>query len=63
MQYWKIELGDGQGLTTSHTVHRSGQCSRLESSMPFKHDLALQAIPLFKQPFKTQPHIENEDVT
>src|ERR1700738_4496830 len=40
-----------------------GQCSRLKSSMPFKRDLALQNIPLSKQPFKTQPQIENEDVT
>jgi hypothetical protein len=31
--------------------------------MPFKCDLALQNIPLSKQPFKTQPQIENEDVT
>ena len=31
--------------------------------MPFKHDLALRNIPLSKQPFKTQPQIENEDVT
>ena len=31
--------------------------------MPFKRDLALQNIPLSKQPFKTQPQIENEDVT
>jgi hypothetical protein len=32
--------------------------------MPFKCDLALQNIPLSKQPFKTQPQIEyeNEDV-
>ena len=39
------------------------QCSRLKSPMPFKCDLALQNIPLSKQPFKTQPQIENEDVT
>ena len=31
--------------------------------MPFKRDLALQNIPLSKQAFKMQPHIENEDVT
>jgi len=31
--------------------------------MPFKHDLALWNIPLSKYPFKTQPQIENEDVT
>jgi hypothetical protein len=31
--------------------------------MPFKRDLALQNIPLSKQPFKTQPQIEIEDVT
>ena len=30
--------------------------------MPFKSDSALQNIPLLKQPFKTQPQIENEDV-
>ena len=39
------------------------QCSRLKPSMPFKRDLALQNIPLLTQPFKTQPQIENEDVT
>jgi hypothetical protein len=31
--------------------------------MPFKRDVALQNIPLSKQPSKTQPQIENEDVT
>jgi hypothetical protein len=31
--------------------------------MPFKRNLALQNIPLSKQPFKTQLQIENEDVT
>ena len=31
--------------------------------MSFKRDLALQNIPLSKQLFKTQPQIENEDVT
>ena len=31
--------------------------------MPFKRDLALQNIPLSKQPFKMQHQIENEDVT
>ena len=31
--------------------------------MPFKRDLALQNIPLSKQPLKTQLQIENEDVT
>ena len=39
------------------------QCSRSKSSTPFKRDLALQNIPLSQQPFKTQPQIENEDVT
>jgi hypothetical protein len=37
--------------------------SRLKSLMPFKRVLALQIIPLWKQPFKTQPSVENEDVT
>ena len=40
-----------------------GRCSRLESPMPVKRDLALLNIPLSKQPFKTQPQIENEDIT
>ena len=31
--------------------------------MPFKHYVALQNVPLSKQPFKMQPQIENEDVT
>ena len=31
--------------------------------MPFKRDLAPQNIALSKQPFKTQPLIESEDVT
>ena len=35
----------------------------LKSSMPFKRDLGLQNIPLSKQPFKTQPQIEIEDIT
>ena len=39
------------------------QCSRLKSSMPFKRDLVLQNIQLSKQPFKTQPQIENENLT
>ena len=38
------------------------QCSRLKSLMLFKRDLTLQNTPLSKQPFKTQPQIENEDV-
>ena len=29
--------------------------------MPFKRDLALQNTPLSKQPFKTQPRLENEE--
>ena len=37
-----------------------GQCSRSKTSMPFKHDLALQSIPLSKQPFKTQPQIAKQ---
>ena len=37
--------------------------SRLKSSMPFIHNLALQNIPLSIQPFKMQPQTENEDVT
>ena len=41
----------------------SMQCSRLKASMPLKCDLALQNIPLSKQPFKMQPQIENEVVT
>ena len=41
----------------------SANVQRLKSSMPFKRILALQNIPLFKQPFKTQPQIGNEDVT
>ena len=31
--------------------------------MAFNNDLAIQSIPLSKQPFKMQPHIENEDIT
>ena len=31
--------------------------------MPFKHDLALQNKHLSKEPFKTQPQFENEDIT
>jgi hypothetical protein len=37
------------------------QCSRLKSSMPFKRDLALQNIPLSKQPFKMQPQTQNDN--
>ena len=50
-------------LNQEEKILRDWQCSRLKSSMPFKPDLALQNIPLSKQPFKTQPQIENEDVT
>ena len=31
--------------------------------MPFKHDSALQNIPLSNRRLKMQPQIENEDVT
>ena len=31
--------------------------------MPFRRDLALQIISISKKPFKTQPQIENEDIT
>ena len=31
--------------------------------MPFKRNLALQNIPLSKQPFKMQPQIQIEDIT
>ena len=31
--------------------------------MPFKRDLTRQNIPLSKQPFQTQPQIENDDIT
>ena len=44
-------------------METSSQCSRLESLMPFKRDLALQNISFSKQSFKMQPQIENEDVT
>ena len=53
-------------FATQPIAHPSGgQCSRLKSSMPFKHNFALQIklIPLPKQPFKMQPQIENEDIT
>ena len=39
------------------------QCSRLKSSMFFKHNLALQNIRLSKQPFKTQSQFEIKNVT
>ena len=68
VQDWKIRLGGGEGVTIDHMVLfcctvPATQCSRLKSSMLFKCDLALQNIPLSKQPYKTQPEIENEDVT
>ena len=44
-------------IATLTWTFRWTQCSRLKSSMPFK----LQKILLAKQPFKTQPQIENED--
>ena len=52
-----------QIVTSTNWGNQCSQCSRLESSMPFKRDLALQNRPLSKHPFKTQPQIENEDVT
>jgi hypothetical protein len=39
------------------------QCLRLKFSMPFKRDLALQNIPLSKQPFKIQLQTQNENFT
>ena len=42
---------------STETLIGSSQCSRLKSSMPFKHVLGLQNIPLSKEPFKTQPQI------
>jgi hypothetical protein len=45
-----------------HCAHNANQCSRLKSSMPFNCYLALENIPLSKQPFKMQPQIEIEDV-
>ena len=49
-------------IITMNYIH-GNQCSRLKSSMPFKHNLAIQNIPLSKQPFNTQPQIKNEDIT
>jgi hypothetical protein len=40
-------IASGSSKTTTHQCLRS-----LKSSMPFKHDMALQNIPLSKQPFK-----------
>ena len=51
------------GIISNPPSLPSIQCSRLKSSMPFKCDLALQNIPLSKQPFKTQPQFQNEDIT
>jgi hypothetical protein len=51
---WRRQLGVDMG---------GRQCSRMKSSMSFKCDLALQNIPLSKQPFRMQPQTENEDVT
>ena len=45
------------------TIEQGEPMFKMKSSMPFKHDLALQIIPLSKQPFKTQLLVENEDVT
>ena len=51
-------------MVIGHTSYLTWvQCSKLKFSMPFKHDLALPNIPLSKQPLKTQPQIENGDVT
>ena len=51
------------GSLSSTILISVDQCSRLKSSMPFKHKLALQNNPLSKQPFITQPQIEKEDIT
>ena len=58
-------IGSQQGRVPIHVWadKLDSQCSRLKSSMPFKRDVALQNIPLSKQPFKTQPRIENRDIT
>ena len=53
---------DGDGRMENGRKKRP-LCSRLKPSKPFKCDFNLQNIPPSKQPFKTQPQIENEDVT
>ena len=58
-----------QSVSRVHTTNMSHSertsCSVPDWSLqcPFKRDLALQNIPLSKQPFYTQPPIENEDIT
>ena len=52
-----------KGLNFWVHTSTSGSMFKLISSMPFKRDLTLQNTPLSKQPFKTQPQIEIEDVT
>jgi hypothetical protein len=54
----RISKGDRK-ITTCNRL----QCSRLKFSMSFKRDVALQNIPLSKEPFKMQPQLENEDVS
>jgi hypothetical protein len=36
---------------------------KIEVFNALQSDLAFQNIPLSQQPFKTQPQVENEDVT
>ena len=53
----------GAHLVGKYVLYSYCKCSRLKSSMPFKHDLALRNIPPSKQPCKTQPQFENKDIT
>jgi hypothetical protein len=39
------------------------QCSRLKSSVPFKWGFGPSKYTSLRTPFKTQPRIENEDIT
>ena len=45
------------------SIEKTERSIEIEVFNALKCDLALQNIPLSIQPFKTQPHIENEDVT
>ena len=59
----QLRIGRVLGCIPPYHLQWKRECSRLKSSMHFKRDLSLENIPFPKQPFKTQPQIENEDIT
>ena len=59
LKSWNLRAPQNETHMTASILNTAPmQCSRSKSSMPFKRYLALQNIPLSKEPFKMQPQIE-----